>query len=227
MTFTRYAIYFMPPARAEWTKFATSWLGWDMVAGAPLTHPVINGVDVATVTEVPRKYGLHATMKPPFRLRDGQPVEALREACARLAATQPAVTLDRLQIARLGRFLALRPMGDEAALNALAAACVRDLDSFRTPASQPELQRRRAHGLNARQEANLVQWGYPHVMDSFRFHITLSGKLDKPTLSTVEGALQSHLVPLLPAPFQINDLALVGEAKDGRFHLIHRYVLSG
>ncbi|WP_226688929.1 DUF1045 domain-containing protein [Ruegeria arenilitoris] len=227
MTFTRYAIYFMPPARAEWTKFATSWLGWDMEVGTPIAHPVINGVDVAAVTEVPRKYGLHATMKPPFRLRDGQSVEALHDACARLAATQAPVALGGLQIARLGRFLALRPMGDEVALNALAAACVRDLDSFRAPPSEADLHRRRAHGLNARQEANLVQWGYPHVMESFRFHITLSGKLDKPTLSTVERALQSHLVPLLPAPFQINDLALVGEARDGRFHLIHRYVLSG
>ncbi|CUK13069.1 putative phosphonate metabolism protein [Ruegeria denitrificans] len=227
MTFTRYAIYFAPPIRAEWAKFATSWLGWDMEAGVPLAHPMIDGVDVAAVTEVPRKYGLHATMKPPFRLQDGQSVEALSAACARLAATQASVTLDGLQIARLGRFLALCPRGDETALNALAAACVRDLDRFRAPATQAELQRRRTHGLNARQEANLAQWGYPHVMDSFRFHITLSGRLDKETLETVESVLKSQLIPLLPAPIQISNLALVGEVEDGRFHLIHRYALSG
>ncbi|WP_170573076.1 DUF1045 domain-containing protein [Ruegeria atlantica] len=227
MTFTRYAIYFAPPADAEWTKFATNWLGWDMEAGRTCDHPVVDGVDVAAVTDVPRKYGLHATMKPPFRLHEGQTIEALSEACARLAATQPAVTLSGLQTARLGRFLALRPVGDETALNTLAAACVRDLDGFRAPAPLAELDRRRANGLSAEQDANLVQWGYPYVMGSFRFHITLSGKLDKPTLTATQDALQAQLAPLLPTPFQIKDLALVGEAADGRFHLIHRYALSG
>ncbi|WP_170333013.1 DUF1045 domain-containing protein [Ruegeria arenilitoris] len=227
MTFTRYAIYFAPPARAEWAKFATSWLGWDVETGNDVAHPVVDGVDVAAVTQVPRKYGLHATMKPPFRLRDDQSVEALVDACARLAQMQPPVTLDGLEIARLGRFLALRPLGDEAALNTLAAACVRDLDSFRAPASEAELERRRRAGLSPEQDVNLVQWGYPYVMEAFRFHITLSGRLSKPTLATVQDALQTRLGPLLPSPFEITDLVLVGEAEDGRFHLIHRYALSG
>ncbi|WP_170790318.1 DUF1045 domain-containing protein [Ruegeria lacuscaerulensis] len=227
MTFTRYAIYFAPPDGAEWTRFGTSWLGWDVETGATVAHPDIPDVDVAVVTQVPRKYGLHATMKPPFRLRDGQSVQALREACAQMAAAQAPVTLEGLEIARLGRFLALRPKGDGAALNALAAACVRDLDSFRAPASEAELQRRRGTGLSPAHEANLVQWGYPYVMDSFRFHITLSGKLDKPTLATVQDALDTRLAPLLPTPFHITDLALMGETEDGRFHLIHRYALSG
>ncbi len=227
MTFTRYAIYYAPPTEAEWTKFATNWLGWDMESGHEVPHPTVEGIDIATVTEVPRKYGLHATMKPPFRLRPGQTVEMLAEACARLAETQPPVTMDGLEVARLGRFLALRPLRDEAPLNALAAACVRDLDSFRTPASQAELDRRRAGGLTAEQDGNLVQWGYPYVMGAFRFHITLSGKLDKATLAAVQAVLQSRLVPLLPSPFRINDVALMGEAEDGRFHLIHRYALSG
>ncbi|WP_170761488.1 DUF1045 domain-containing protein [Ruegeria lacuscaerulensis] len=227
MTFTRYAIYFAPPAGAEWAKFATNWLGWDMETGQEVPHPAIEGIDVASVTDVPRKYGLHATMKPPFQLRSGQTIDALTEACARFAETQAPVTLDGLEVARLGRFLALRPLGDEAALNALAAACVRALDSFRARVTDAELDRRRAAGLSAEQNANLAQWGYPFVMEAFRFHITLSGKLDKATLATVQSALQSRLAHLLPTPFRIHDLALMGEAEDGRFHLIHRYALSG
>ncbi|RBW53093.1 DUF1045 domain-containing protein [Ruegeria sp. A3M17] len=226
MTFTRYAIYFAPPAQAEWTSFATKWLGWDMETGTEVAHPVIDGVDVAAATDVPRKYGLHATLKPPFRLNKGQSLTDLQDACKRLAEMQPPVTLDRLEIARLGRFLALRPLGDTDALNALAAACVRELDGFRAPTSAAELDRRRASGLTPEQDANLLRWGYPYVMDTFRFHITLSGKRDKPTLKTVKAALEDHLVPLLPAPFQVKDLALMGEAEDGRFHLIHRYALS-
>ncbi len=227
MTFTRYAIYYAPPADAEWTQFATSWLGWDMETGAPVAHPAVDGIGVASVTEVPRKYGLHATMKPPFRLRDGQTVEALYEACTTLAARHAPVSLDGLEIARLGRFLALRPVGETRALNALAAACVQELDGFRAPASEAELARRRAANLTPAQDVNLVQWGYPYVLEAFRFHITLSGKLAKPVLAEVEAALVTHLAPKLPAPFRIDDLALMGEAEDGRFHLIHRYALSG
>ncbi len=227
MTFTRYAIYFAPPADAVWTKFATNWLGWDMERGVEVSHPVVDDIDVAAVTEVPRKYGLHATMKPPFRLRKGQSLPALQDACAALAASRSPVTLDGLEVARLGRFLALRPKGDTGALNTLAAACVQELDGFRAPASDADLARRRAAGLTPEQDQNLVQWGYPYVLDAFHFHITLSGKLNKPTLATVRNGLERELSPLLPTPFRINDLALMGEAEDGRFHLIQRDALSG
>ncbi len=227
MTFTRYAIYYAPPANADWTGFATSWLGWEMDGGRAVAHPDMPNVDVSAITEAPRKYGLHATLKPPFQLRDGQTEAALNDACAQLATRQPPVTLDGLEIARLGRFLALLPVGDTSELNSLAAACVQDLDGFRTPATDQELARRRAASLTPAQDANLTQWGYPYVMDTFRFHITLSGRLDKHTLAATQSALESRLGPLLPKPFQIDDLALVGEASDGRFHLIHRYPLTG
>ncbi|KIC20265.1 DUF1045 domain-containing protein [Leisingera sp. ANG-Vp] len=227
MTFTRYAIYYAPPANAEWSRFGASWLGWDMETGTELPHPEIAGLDIAAITEVPRKYGLHATMKPPMRLAEGQTQAALETACAALAAAQKPVTLDSLHLARLGRFLALRPTGDQAALNTLASACVTELDPYRSPAPAAELERRRAAGLTPEQDSNLTRWGYPYVLDQFRFHITLTGKLPKPELPAVEAALTEHLIPLLPAPFAITDLALMGEAADGRFHLIHRYALSG
>jgi hypothetical protein len=63
-------------------------------------------------------------------------------------------------------------------------------------------------------------------MELFRFHITLSGKLDNPTATATERFLAGTLVPQLPKPFEIKDLALVGERPDGRFELIQRYPLS-
>ena len=225
MTFLRYALYFAPPAEADWTQWASAWLGWDMETGQPLAHPDCE-LDVAAITETPRKYGLHATLKPPMRLADGRTEAALRDACARFAATQPALRLEGLELARLGRFLALRTVGDESALNQLAAACVEALDGFRAPLNDAELTRRRGNGLSPAQEAHLAQWGYPHVMELFRFHITLSGKLDNPTATATERFLAGTLVPQLPKPFEIKDLALVGERPDGRFELIQRYPLS-
>ncbi len=225
MTFTRYAIYYAPPADAAWSKWATQWLGWDMEAGAEVAHPEAGTLDVAAITATPRKYGLHATMKPPMRLATGTDEGALRAACAALAATRAPVMLDGLQIERLGRFLALRPIGDVSALNALAAACVTELDPFRAPAPEAEIEKRRAGGLSPEQDAHLLQWGYPYVLDQFRFHITLTGKLPKGDLPAVEDFLASKLAPLLPQPFVITDLALMGEDAEGRFHLIQRYPL--
>ena len=184
-----------------------------------------HALDVAAITATPRKYGLHATMKPPMRLATGTSEDALRAACAALAATRAPVRLEGLQVERLGRFLALRPLGDVSALNALAAACVTELDTFRAPAPDTEIEKRRAAGLSTEQDRNLIQWGYPYVLDQFRFHVTLTGKLPKGDLPAVEDYLATELTPLLPQPFEINDLALMGEAENGRFHLIQRYPL--
>ncbi|GAA6201866.1 DUF1045 domain-containing protein [Aquicoccus sp. SU-CL01552] len=227
--FQRYAIYYAPPAQAAWGGFVTRWLGWDMDTGAEVPQPEVAGLplSLASITATPRKYGAHATIKPPFRLAEGMTRADLETACATFCARNAPLQLEGLTLVRLGRFLALRPVGDTAALDALAARVVEALDRFRAPAPEAELARRRAAGLSPAQQENLARWGYPHVMGQFRFHITLSGKLPKPALGAVEAALTGHLVPLLPAPFEIGDLALVGEDAAGRFHLLHRYALSG
>ncbi|MGV6804729.1 MAG: DUF1045 domain-containing protein [Ruegeria sp.] len=226
VTFVRYGIYFVPPPNEAWVKFATAWLGWDIETGSSEEQPVIDGLDIAAATKEPRKYGLHATLKPPFRMRSGQSLSALRLACAQVAASHAPTSLQGMEVTRLGRFLALRPIGSTSQLNAIAAACVRDLDHFRAPLAKAERERRRLHDLTMEQDANLTNWGYPYVLDSFRFHITLSGKLDKKTLAKVQTSLTERITPLLPTPFHIRELALVGEAEDGRFHMIHRYPLG-
>lgn len=224
--FKRFAIYYAPEAGAL-ADFGASWLGWDLAVGAPVAHPRIEGLDVVALTDTPRKYGLHGTVKPPFRLAEGADFDGLVAAAESLCAAQSPVVLDGLALTRLGGFLALTVTGDTSALGNLAAAMVRGLDEFRAPASESELARRRKANLSERQEALLLQWGYPYVMEEFRFHITLTGKLGKAQAETVRQRLDPIVAPLLPAPFAINDLCLVGEDENGMFHLIHRYALSG
>lgn len=224
MAFSRYALYFTPPP-GPFADFGAAWLGWDPARGAPCPHPALD-LPVAEITAAPRKYGLHATMKPPFRLAPGTTEAALAEALVAFCTDHAPVMLDRLCIARLGRFLALRPAGDEGALNTLAAATVRAFDPFRAPLTEAELARRRARPLTPVQEANLRDWGYPYVMDAFRFHITLTGDLPPETLVAVEAALAPILAPLLPRPFGIDALSLMGGDDEGRFHLIHRHTFS-
>lgn len=228
MIFTRYAIYHMLPP-GPFAAFGAAWLGWDAAAGQHVPHPAIADLPlpIDQITETPRKYGLHATIKPPFQLPHGTAEADLNSALAGFCADQPPVVLDGLELAQLGRFLALRPVGDETALNALAAATVRGLDAYRAPLTAGELTRRRATPLSPQQDALLLQWGYPYVMEAFRFHITLTGKLPKAAARQTADILEPLLKPLLPRPYVIKDLCLMGEGRDGCFHLIARHALRG
>lgn len=223
--FSRFAVYHLPddPALAA---FGAAWLGWDAVSGKGTAHPDVAGIDLAVVTEAPRRYGFHATLKPPFRLAEGTTPGALANATAALAATLAPVCLDGLGVATLGRFIALVPDGDTGALDALAFRAVADLDAFRAPARPAEVERRRAAGLTERQDALLRRWGYPYVCKEFRFHMTLSGPLGPAALGALRAAAVRH-VPPLPRPYEIASIALAGERPDGRFQLIHRYALTG
>lgn len=226
--FKRYAVYYAPEP-GPFAEFAAAWLGWDAESGCERSHPAVDGLplSVADITATPRKYGFHGTVKPPFRLADGVTAAGLASELQALASQLAPVTLEGLELSRLGRFLALTPRGDQTALAKLAAEVVERLDHYRRPPTEAELQKRRGAGLSDRQEANLMAWGYPYVMEEFRFHLTMSGKLSKSEAETVRDILEPVLAPLLPSPFLVCDLCLFGEADDGRFHLIHRYALSG
>lgn len=222
MSYARFAIYFVPP-EGPLADFGASWLGWDILRGSESVQFDLPGLHDITMT--PRKYGFHGTLKPPFRLKDGQTMGRLETAVAELAASLAPAVCDGLALTRLGRFLALTPRGNTDSLSRVAAACVRDLDGFRAPATEAELARRRKAGLSPRQEALLAQWGYPYVCEEFRFHMTLSGRLPEEDVQGWKETLQDRL-PDLPAPFIVDQIALCGERQDGCFELIHRYTLT-
>jgi len=226
--YSRYAVYYAP-APGPLATFAAGWLGWDPVARAEVEHPDLGLLprEVEDITSTPRKYGFHGTIKPPFRLAQGSDRAALEADIATLAGRLAPVALERLALKSLGGFLALIPTGDNSALAALAAEVVTSLDTHRAPPPAEELAKRRASGLSARQEELLAQWGYPYVMDEFRFHLTLSRRLDEHEAVHLADTLSPRLDPILPCPFEVKDLCLFGEAEDGRFHLLHRYALSG
>lgn len=223
--FTRYGIYYLPPAGAL-ADFGANWLGWDVDTGTARAHPEC-GLPVAEITATPRKYGFHATLKPPFRVAAPHGEPELLVAIADLCDSLAPVTLKGLALSHVGRFIALTAVGEAAQLNALAAACVTELDQFRAPAPASEIARRQASGLSARQEQLLARWGYPYVLDEFRFHMTLSGKLDDSTAEQLMTTLAPMAGPALPAPFVIDEIALVGERLDGKFQTVQRFKLLG
>lgn len=223
MTYSRFAIYYLPPAGAL-ADFGAAWLGWDVACGCDAVQPDVTGLDDITMT--PRKYGFHGTLKPPFRLAEGTTADDLKAAVAEVTANCPATHCDGLALTALGGFLALTPQGDTDGLRHVAGTYVQQLDRFRAPPNEAELARRRNAGLTPRQEALLADWGYPYVMDEFRFHLTLSGRLDAKAIARWTQVLEPRLPPL-PAPFVVDAVALCGERQDGRFEQIQRYALSG
>ena len=224
--YERYAIFYTPRP-GQFADFCASWLGWDSVHGRKAKHPSIGDVDVATLTQTPRKYGIHGTLKPPFRLADGQNATDLEQATADLAATIAPVMLAGMGLKHHRGFLALRPRGDGTALASLAQKIVETLDRFRAPAPESELNRRRKAGLSERQEANLQRWGYPYVGEDFHFHLTLSGRIDPALGAEVTDMLAPHLLPLVPRPFPIDRITLMGEDQNGMFHEIRSFELTG
>ncbi len=227
MKVQRYGIFFTPRPGAL-AEFGAAWLGWSPVTGLPVEHPKIEGLTqpLSEITATPRKYGLHGTIKPPFALAKGTNADALRRTFDALCTTQAPVSLDGLQLTRLGSFIALTVDGDQTPLAEVAGTFLRELDVFRAAPSQAELSRRRKATLSPRQEAPLTQWGYPYVLDEFRFHLTLSGQLGADAMPTIS-ALAPHLMPLLDRPFVIDTLTLVGEDENGMFHEVHRQALTG
>lgn len=229
MQVNRYAIYYTAPQGAL-ADFGASWLGWDIATGQEVPHPKLPGLsrsEISEVTQTPRKYGFHGTIKPPFRLAEGCDAQGLLHAFERAAGEVSPVTLDGLKLAQIGRFLALVVDGDQAPLADLAGHMVATLDAFRAPASDAELARRRAAGLTPAQDQMLLKWGYPYVFDAFKFHLTLTGQLYTGHASQIRDALAPVLTPILPRPFVVGDLTLVGEDSAGRFHEISRVALGG
>ncbi|MBL8562189.1 MAG: DUF1045 domain-containing protein, partial [Gemmobacter sp.] len=120
----RYAIYYAP-APGAFAQAGAAWLGWDAASGQAVAQP---DPGLEAVTVAPRKYGFHGTLKPPFRLAEGQDVTALQAAVAALAGRLAPVSLPGLRLRDLDGFLALTPEGDTRDLQALAAEVVTALE---------------------------------------------------------------------------------------------------
>lgn len=225
--FRRYGVYVVP--EGGFYQAGAAWLGWDSLRGRRVGHPRVDGLPgpAEDLTATPRKYGFHGTIKPPFRLAEGADAAALEAGLRAFCASNSPVEVPALAVRRLGGFIAVVPVEPCPALAELAGAAVAALDRFRDAPTAEEIARRRGTGLSPRQDALLLQWGYPYVMVEFRFHLTLTEKLDRDAAEQARAALTRHFAPILPKPFRIDSLCLMGEDTDGLFHLVHRYTLSG
>jgi 2'-5' RNA ligase len=220
----RYAVYFVPDAASVLARLGRAWLGYDVETGSAMARDTL-GLDAALaerVTATPAIYGLHATLKAPFRLASDRSADALEARLRRLAASQRPVPAGPLTLTRLGNFLALTP-GHAPRLDWLATRCTVGLDAFRAPLTDEERVRRRAAGLNAHQTVLLETYGYPYVLSEFQFHITLTGALEEADRAVVEPVLRRALEPILAERIDIGSLCLAIQPAAGeRFRVVSR-----
>jgi hypothetical protein len=182
----RYGIYFAPERASAFWRFGAAWLGRDAETGGAVTRPMLFGAGAVdwdnsaldVLTDAPRGYGFHGTLKPPFRLADGQSLEVLLASAEAFAGQRTTFTCTDVGVEALGRFIAFRLKSDAGAMQALAQETVAAFDAFRAPPTPEETAKRGAAGLSARQEWLLEKWGYPYVFDEFRFHMTLTSAID-------------------------------------------------
>jgi putative phosphonate metabolism protein len=210
----RYAIYYAPPPGSTLHRLGSAWLGRDAANDEPVKQPAIEGL--SEVTKEPACYGFHATLKAPFALNSGMRRFELGDAVALMAAQMEAVTIQRLELLEIDGFLALVPSRQDNELSFLGKICVCGLDSFRAKPTNEELARRRTAKLTAQQEQHLRRWGYPYVLDEFRFHMTLTRKLENGERQVLKQAARRHFAPILDKPLTVDALTVFAESRSGQ-----------
>lgn len=214
----RYAIYFTPPREDPLAAAAASWLGRDAFTGRSVEGPGHDPADGAAIsfhTAAARRYGFHATLKAPFSLADGATEADLLTAYDQFCSEREPFVLPRLEIGQIEGFFALLPGEPCIGLSRLAADAVMHFEPFRAPLSQIEMERRTAMRLSPAEMRYLQLWGYPHVFDAFRFHMTLTGRMSGPEATRIRDALDRHFAPHLQGPVEIGTLAVFVEPEKG------------
>ena len=88
-------------------------------------------------------------------------------------------------------------------------------EPFRAPLSEAELARRLEAPLSPRQQALVMQYGYPYTHEEFRFHMTLTDRLDAATHAALLARAQDWFAPVLVEPVPLDRLVLFAEPAPG------------
>lgn len=223
----RYALYFTPPKEAPLTGLASRWLGRDAFSGEIFPTPgasCLDAVEHHDITADPRRYGFHATLKAPFALAQSVTERDLLSVVEDFAARTPVFIIPELVLGQLGRFFALVPSAVYRPLQDFAADVVRAFEPFRTALSEAEMARRRPEYLSAAERANLVRWGYPYVMDEFRFHMTLTGPIKPHRQAVVRDLLEERFAAHIGRPLSVSSLSVFTEETRGSPLQVHSYL---
>jgi hypothetical protein len=194
----RFAIYYAPESLHPLWAAGCHWLGRDPSRPEWRAPP-------HEATDAPRRYGFHATLKPPMALRAGASRDDFVAAVQALAARWSPFEMPALEVGVLHDFVALRPvgpLGDSSPLHRLAEACVSELDTWRAPGTKQP----------------------PRLPDDWQFHMTLSDPLPEgPARERMMTEARGHFAAALAQPLSCESLCVFTEPAEGQpFVLSHR-----
>jgi putative phosphonate metabolism protein len=217
----RYAIYLAPSD--PFRTFGSQWLGRDADTGTALPAPAGMAPPPAEWVHIPAHYGLHATLKPPFRLAQGTNGPML-DAAARDFVRGCEAFDAPLALRALRGFVAwCLADGGSPPMQALADTSVLAFERFRAPPTAEELGRRKPDQLSDEERRMLDAWGYPYVFDTFVFHITLTGMLDTAAQRAAIERLGAASGKLLQAPLHVDGISVFVQPAPGDDFIVARH----
>lgn len=234
MSYRRYALYITPPPESDLWRFGCEVIGRDALTGNLREGFAPEGYEPEAwrrLTSDPMRYGFHATLKAPFRLRADLDLFDLIDHVAAFARTHTPFDAGELHFGAMAAddaraFVVLKPGGQSKALRSLEEAAVRGLDSVRAPLSQEERLRRNAARLSPRQRYYFEAWGYPYVIDEFRPHFTLTNAVPEPA-PIVKSLEWEFGLRVASREMRVDAVSLFGETEpDGDFRILRRFPLG-
>jgi len=222
----RVAVYYAPDGDDPLWRAGCRWLGRDPETGERFDLPA--AVTQPDLISDPAGYGFHGTLKPPMRLAEGMTYEAFVTAVEKLAQGLKPFAMPRLTVQNLDGFLAVREAEPSPELHAIADVAVASLDHCRALPSEAELVKRRKAGLSVTEEAMLTRWGYPYVFQLWRFHLTLSRRLEASEMARLLPKAEAWFAEAMERPRIFNSLAIYTQSESGApFALSTRVPLGG
>ncbi|MDR1487618.1 MAG: DUF1045 domain-containing protein [Deltaproteobacteria bacterium] len=182
----RYSIYHVPKLESKLYKLGASVLGRCIVTGDELAPPPMELPP--NFPEMPFPpwagiYGFHATMVAPFRTQDSE--EELVQTLKDVSQRHCAIVLESLALKIMdGGFPALTALHQPPeALSALESDLVKTFNRHRLPPTAKEWTHRGP--MNFKEQSNFLNWGYPHIFEDFKFHLTVWDSFEKVTFDNV------------------------------------------
>ena len=234
--YSRYAIYYAPPKESSLEEFGRYWFGWD-----PLNAKLINNkhrinylnrfgiknlINIDKNVLIPKKYGFHGTLIPPFKLHKNYSTNTLFKKTEEIAKKFKKFKFYKFKLKKINNFYAFVQNKKNNNINKLSNRLVRELFKFRSPLTKKEIDRRNPSKLSKLQLNILYKWGYPYLMSEFNFHMTLASEVTGNKLYLELKKIERNKEIILNEINNFDKIYIFGENQKGMFENLENFSLS-
>ncbi len=234
--YKRVAIYFLPKKNSSLENFGKNLLGRDINKKKKISltrrqkYFINRGFtyfdELKDYCEQPAKYGFHATLKAPFRLKRNVKTKNFYDVISHIAAQHSRFKIKGLKIVYSKKFTFITSRKSNKLLINLENDLVKHLDTFRAELNKTEIKKRIPDSLTFKQNKYLKEWGYPFVFDQFKFHMTLMNQNNNKLSNKQKLELEKLIYKISNNVIEFNEISLLGENKNGHFEEIKRFKLN-